>query len=88
MNAASRRRKLERICRDYHKHADKDADHLDFVTPDVVESFGILGTAEQHVDKLRKLEAVGVTQFNIYLMNGDEEAQLAAYAEHVLPHFA
>ncbi len=73
---------------DYHKHADKDAEHLDFVTPDVVESFGILGTADQHIAKLRKLEAVGVTQFNIYLMNGDEEAQLAAYAEHVLPHFA
>lgn len=73
---------------DYKQHADKNAEHLDFVTPDVVESFSILGAAEQHVAKLKQLAAAGVTQFNIYLMNGEEEKQLAEYAEHVLPHFA
>ena len=37
--------------------------------------------------KLKQLEAAGVTQFNIYLMCGEEERQIAEYAEHVLPHF-
>lgn len=72
---------------DYRHHADKDADHLDFISNDIIDSFGILGSAEQHVTKLRELEAAGVTQFNIYLMCGDEERIVAEYAENVIPHF-
>jgi probable F420-dependent oxidoreductase len=72
---------------DYLHHADKDADHLDFISDDIVDSFGLLGPAAAHVDKLKELEAAGVTQFNIYLMCGEEERQIAEYAEHVLPHF-
>ena len=41
---------------DYHHHADKDADHLGFITDDIIDSFGILGTVEQHVEKLKELE--------------------------------
>ena len=72
---------------DYRQHAAKDAEHLDFVTDDVVASFGILGPAPDHVGRLEALARAGVTDFTIYLMNGEEEEQLAAYAEHVLPHF-
>ena len=73
---------------DYLHHADKDADHLGFIKDDIIDSFGILGPVEAHVEKLKELEAAGVTQFNIYLMCGEEERQLAEYAEHVIPHFA
>jgi DNA polymerase III delta subunit len=52
-----------------------------------VDSFSLLGPAEAHVEKLKELEAAGVTQFNIYLMCGEEERQLAEYAEHIIPHF-
>jgi len=72
---------------DYKEHADKDAQHLDFITEDIIDSFGILGPAEAHVEKLKALEASGVTQFNIYLMCGEEERMVAEYAEHVIPHF-
>jgi probable F420-dependent oxidoreductase len=72
---------------DYKEHADKDAHHLDFITNDIIDGFAIIGTPEQHVAKLKELEAVGVTQFNIYLMCGEEERIVAEYAEHVLPHF-
>jgi probable F420-dependent oxidoreductase len=72
---------------DYRHHADKDADHLDFIKDEIIDSFGILGPVEQHVEKLKELEAAGVTQFNIYLMCGEEERIVAEYAEHVLPHF-
>jgi probable F420-dependent oxidoreductase len=72
---------------DYRHHADKDADHLGFIKDDIVDSFSILGTVEQHVEKIKELEAAGATQFNIYLMCGEEERNLAEYAEHVLPHF-
>lgn len=72
---------------DYKEHADKDADHLDFITEETVDSFSILGPVETHVEKLKELEAAGVTQFNIYLMCGEEERMVAEYAEHVIPHF-
>lgn len=72
---------------DYRHHADKDADHLDFISSDIIDSFGILGSVEQHVAKLKELEAAGVTQFNIYLMCGEEERIVAEYAEHIIPHF-
>lgn len=72
---------------DYREHAKKDAEHLDFVTDDVVESFGVLGEPEQHVDKLKELEASGVTLFNIYLMNTEEERIVAEYGDKIIPQF-
>jgi probable F420-dependent oxidoreductase len=72
---------------DYRHHADKDADHLGFISDEIIDSFGILGPVEQHVEKIKELEAAGVTQFNIYLMCGEEERIVAEYTEHVIPHF-
>jgi probable F420-dependent oxidoreductase len=72
---------------DYKRHADKDADHLDFISDDVIDSFGVLGPVEAQVAKLKQLEQAGVTQFNIYLMCGEEERIVAEYGEHVIPHF-
>lgn len=71
---------------DYKRHADKDADHLDFISEEIIDHFSILGPPEAHVEKLRQLQSVGVTQFNIYLMCGEEERQVAEYGEHVIPH--
>jgi len=72
---------------DYKHHADKDADHLDFISDDIVESFSLIGSPEEHIAKLKALEAVGVTQYTIYLMCGEEERIVAEYGEHILPHF-
>jgi probable F420-dependent oxidoreductase len=72
---------------DYKHHADINADHLGFITEDIVDSFGVLGDPDAHIAKLKELEAAGVTQFNIYLMCGEEERILAEYGDKVLPHF-
>ncbi len=72
---------------DYAKHGQSDNAYLDFITPDVVESFCVLGTPAQHVTKLRDLKAAGITQFNIYLDNGDEENIIATYGAKVIPAF-
>ncbi|RMF78886.1 MAG: TIGR03842 family LLM class F420-dependent oxidoreductase [Chloroflexi bacterium] len=72
---------------DYREHADKDAAHLDFITEDIIDSFSILGSVDDHVAKLKELEAAGVDQFNIYLMCGEEERIVAEYGEHVIPAF-
>jgi probable F420-dependent oxidoreductase len=72
---------------DYRHHADKNADHLGFIKNEIIDSFGVLGSVKEHVAKLKELEAQGVTQYNIYLMCGEEERMVAEYAEHVIPHF-
>ena len=73
---------------DYLHHAEVGSSNAAFVGDDVTDRFCILGTADEHVAKLRELAAAGVDQFNIYLMNGDEELQLEAYGRDVIPAFA
>ncbi len=73
---------------DYAEHADKDAEHLDFITDDIIDSFSILGEVDAHLAKLRTLHDVGVTQFNIYLMCGEEEHIVDAYGTHIIPQFS
>ena len=52
---------------------------------EVTDRFCVLGTAEDHIAKLRDLADAGVDQFNLYLMNGDEEEQLEVYGRDVIP---
>ena len=56
-----------------------------FVGDDVTDRFCVLGSVEDHVAKLRRLAEAGVDQFNIYLMNGDEEAQLEIWGREIIP---
>ncbi|HEY7463593.1 MAG TPA: TIGR03842 family LLM class F420-dependent oxidoreductase [Candidatus Limnocylindria bacterium] len=65
---------------DYHHHAEVGSSNAAFVGDEVTDRFCVLGGAEEHVAKLEELVDAGVDQFNIYLMNGDEEEQLDAYA--------
>lgn len=72
---------------DYQEHADKDAAHLDFITDEVIDRFTIVGPAEAHRSKLEELAKIGVNQFNIYLMSGDEARTLEVYGNEILPAF-
>jgi alkanesulfonate monooxygenase SsuD/methylene tetrahydromethanopterin reductase-like flavin-dependent oxidoreductase (luciferase family) len=70
---------------DYHHHAEVGSDNVQFVTDEVVDRFSVIGSVDDHVAKLRVLADAGVDQFNIYLMNGNEEDTLAAYAREIIP---
>jgi probable F420-dependent oxidoreductase len=72
---------------DYQHHCEVGSDNAEFVSDEVIERFCLIGPAEAHKKKLRALEAAGVTQFNIYLMCGDEEQTLVDYRRDVLPEF-
>ena len=72
---------------DYSKHGQSDNPYLDFITEDIVKSFCVLGEVEDHITKIRHLEEVGTTQFNIYLDNGDEEEIIAKYGKYIIPEF-
>ena len=73
---------------DYKDHSRVGAAHGEFVTDEICDRFCVLGTAEQAADKLRELEAVGVDQFNIYLMTHSQEETLEAYGKNVIPQFS
>jgi probable F420-dependent oxidoreductase len=73
---------------DYLHHCEVGSDNATFVTDEVIDRFCLVGPVEQHRKKLETLRRVGVTQFNIYLMCGEEEKTLDIYGRDVLPHYA
>ena len=72
---------------DYLHHCEVDSSNRNFVSDEVTDRFCLLGPAEAHIEKIRALARAGVTQFNIYLMCGDEEDTLEKYKKDVLPAF-
>ena len=72
---------------DYHHHCEVGSDNANFVTDEVVDRFCLIGNAEAHRKKLQALARAGATQFNIYLMCGEEEKTLEVYQQEILPHF-
>ncbi len=72
---------------DYLHHCEVDSSNASFVSDEVTDRFCLLGPAEAHIEKIRSLARAGVTQFNIYLMCGDEEDTLEKYKKEVLPAF-
>ncbi len=72
---------------DYLHHCEVDSSNANFVSDEVTDRFCLLGPAEAHIEKIRALARAGVTQFNIYLMCGDEEDTLEKYKKEVLPAF-
>ena len=70
---------------DYLHHCEVGSDNAEFVSDEVVDRFCLVGTVEAHREKLRRLAAAGVTQFNIYLMCGEEEQTLEIYEREIVP---
>ena len=70
---------------DYLHHAEVGSSNAAFVGDEVTDRFCVLGSVADHIAKLRRLAEAGVDQFNIYLMNGDEEAVLETYGREIIP---
>ncbi len=70
---------------DYRHHAEVGSSNAEFVTNDVVDRFCIVGPPAEQVRRLKELEAIGVSQFNIYLMCGDEEQTVEVYGREIIP---
>ena len=70
---------------DYNEHGRAGNTHTSFVPDDIVERFCVLGTAQQHIEKLEALKALGVNQFAGYLQHDNKEETLRVYGETVIP---
>lgn len=75
----------EREGYDYLHHAEVGSENASFVTDEIVDRFALVGSVDDHIARLRALADAGVDQFNLYLMNGDEEAQLEIYGREIIP---
>ena len=75
----------DRKAYNYLHHAEVGSSNADFVSDEVIDRFCIVGPVAEHIRKLRELSSLGVTQFNIYLMCGDEEKTLEIYGHDVIP---
>ncbi len=69
----------------YLHHAEVGSGNSEFVTDEVVDRFCIVGPVKEQIRRLKELEEAGVTQFNIYLMCGDEEQTVEVYGRDVIP---
>ena len=70
---------------DYNTHGKADNDHVDFVPDAIVDRFSVLGTADDHIEKLTQLRELGVDQFAAYVMHDDKEETLRQYGERIIP---
>ena len=69
----------------YLHHAEVGSSNAQFVSDEVVDRFCIVGSVADHIRKLKELRSLGVTQFNIYLMCGEEERHLNVYGQEIIP---
>jgi probable F420-dependent oxidoreductase len=70
---------------DYNTHGKADNDHVDFVPDEIVDRFCVLGSADDHIEKLTRLKELGCDQFAGYLQHDNKEETLRVYGETVIP---
>jgi probable F420-dependent oxidoreductase len=70
---------------DYNEHGRAGNTHADFVPDEIVDRFCLLGTAQEHIEKLEALRDLGVDQFAGYLQHDNKEETLRQYGETVIP---
>jgi probable F420-dependent oxidoreductase len=70
---------------DYSHHGRTGNPDTAFVPDEIVDRFCLIGTAEQHIEKLNALKALGVDQFAVYNMQDAKEATIDVYGTTVIP---
>jgi probable F420-dependent oxidoreductase len=73
---------------DYNEHGRAGNTHTEFVPDEIVDRFCVLGTADDHIEKLTRLRELGVDQFAGYLQHDNKEETLRVYGETVIPALA
>ena len=70
---------------DYNQHGQAGNTHTAFVPDEIVDRFCVLGPVEEHVERLKELQGLGVDQFAVYLQHDAKSSTLQAYGEHIIP---
>jgi probable F420-dependent oxidoreductase len=72
---------------DYSEHSRVGAEHGKYISDEIVDRFCILGDADQHLEKLRELEDLGVRQVNLYVMTSSIDDTVERYGRDIIPRF-
>jgi probable F420-dependent oxidoreductase len=72
---------------DYRRHTRQDTQHSHYVPHEIIDRFTVLGSAEECVDKIKHLESIGVTEFNLYSAVSKPEELIRTYGREILPAF-
>jgi probable F420-dependent oxidoreductase len=75
----------ERQGYDYSHHGRAGNPDTAFVPDEIVDRFCLIGTPQQHLEKLEHLRSLGVDQFAIYAMHDAVESTIDAYGEQIIP---
>ncbi len=70
---------------DYNEHGRAGNTHTAFVPDEIVDRFCIIGPVSYQIERIKELEALGCTQFAVYLQHDDMDATLSAYGNRVIP---
>lgn len=70
---------------DYNQHGQAGNTHADFVPDEIIDRFCILGTVEDHLERLIELRDLGVDQFGVYLQHDAKDHTLTTYGEKIIP---
>jgi probable F420-dependent oxidoreductase len=72
---------------DYRLHTRRGADHSGYVPDEIVDRFTVLGTADECIEKLKELHALGVSEYNIYTTIPEPEQMIETYGREIVPMF-
>jgi probable F420-dependent oxidoreductase len=72
---------------DYREHAEQGTDHSKYVPDEIVDRFCVIGNPDQIRARLRELEGLGVSEFNIYPHVDGIEEVLERYGREFAPEF-
>ena len=70
---------------DYHQHVVSGASHAEYIDDDVIDRLCIVGSADECAERLRGLEALGVSHVNFYAQVDDFDAQMRTYGREIIP---
>jgi probable F420-dependent oxidoreductase len=70
---------------DYSHHGRPDNPSVAFVSDEIVDRFCLLGSADDHLERLAELASLGVNQFALYLMHDGASETFEAYCDTVVP---
>lgn len=73
---------------DYREHTRQEAEHYDYVPDEIIDRFTVIGTVAEVAEKLRELESIGVTEFNMYTTFEGPERVIEMYGRDVIPSLA
>lgn len=71
----------------YEGHCVNDADHASWIPDERIDDFGLAGPADRVVERIRELEALGVSQVAPAFLNGEFE-QMELIGSELMPKLA